>query len=481
VLIVLERIVFFYKANKWTLGKLRPHVDYSVADPVKFGNVPFLNNVAAAILTELKMHDGFEFDPVQSLRYLNFRNGCWDRDADALVPTRPDMYITHCTGWSYQDFQHPELDSLDKALERVRREQGEDLSKEYTMSPELEDEFTRIGATMPELQVYYEWLDDLATVVYILQHETRAVFGKPMAEHLVIRSSGRGGKDTYVDKIASLIGTYFHTVEYDQLCTVKDGDKPSPVLSELPGKRVMAVRECGEQKMQASTFKRICDPSSTMQARALYKDTVTFHAYSLPILLTNGSLEFTKKDDACDARIACIEFRKVFTNKATAANEVRCKDIRPFFPDWRVGTFAVLKLVYKHLMKDRHMRNVAPIPPACVLARNANIVDQAKGRLRSILMENITPVDKPEKATVPLDVDKFMATAMEIERKNIRTTLQGLGMDQKQAKYKSGKGYAQPLCYRFKFGEKTKWVALAAENPTPDSLLGGSSSSTRGL
>ena len=74
-----------------------------------------------------------------------------------------------------------------------------------------------------------------------------------------------------------------------------------------------------------------------------------------------------------------------------------------------------------------------------------------------------------------------MATAMEIERKNIRTTLQGLGMDQKQAKYKSGKGYAQPLCYRFKFGDKTKWVALAAETPTPDSLLGGSSSSTRGL
>jgi len=188
VLIVLERIVFFYKANKWTVGKLRPHVDYSMVDAVKFGNVPFLNNVATAILTELKMHDGFEFDPVQSLRYLNFKNGCWDRDADALVPTRPDMYITHCTGWSYQDFQHPELDSLDAALERVRREQGQDLSREYTMSPELEDEFTRIAATMPELQVYYEWLDDWATVVYVLQHETRAVFGKPMAEHLVIRS-----------------------------------------------------------------------------------------------------------------------------------------------------------------------------------------------------------------------------------------------------------------------------------------------------
>ena len=54
-------------------------------------------------------------------------------------------------------------------------------------------------------------------------------------------------------------------------------------------------------------------------------------------------------------------------------------------------------------------------------------------------------------------------------------------MDQKQAKYKSGRGYAQPLCYRFKFGEKTKWVALAADAPTPDSLLGGPSSSTRGL
>ena len=107
--------------------------------------------------------DEFQLDPPESLRHLNFMNGCWDRELDALVPTRPDMYIAHCTGWCYEEFKHPELDNLDRLFAAVRQEQGEDLSQVYTMSAEVEDEFRRIAATMLELPLFCAGVPDRAT------------------------------------------------------------------------------------------------------------------------------------------------------------------------------------------------------------------------------------------------------------------------------------------------------------------------------
>ena len=472
---VLKRVVRQYKANRWVVGQLRPQVDLKPLEEMeRFGNVSFRNHVAQAIIAKLSSPDEFQLDPPESLRYLNFMNGCWDRELDALVPSRPDMYIAHCTGWCYEEFKHPELDNLDRLFAAVRQEQGEGLSQVYTMSVEVEDEFRRIAATMPELQLFFDWVQDGATVIYLLQHISRAIFGIPMAEHLVIRSVGRGGKDTFVNLIGAVLGLYMHSISYDALCGMKDADRPTPQLVQLPGKRAMGVRECNDHKMVASVFKRICDPQSEMNARALYKDTIRFRPSSLPILCTNGAIELTKMDEACVARMAFVEFRMIWADSPQTASEGQCKELAPLFAKMRIGVFALSRLTYKHLMKNRYMRNVGPVPQACIDARRANIVnDQAERRL-AVLLENIKPVGAPRLASSAAAVERALKILMAIEAVDVRTTLQGMGMALVQRKTKVDGKWATTYFYQFKFEGQTepKWVALTNGEPSQSSQGG---------
>ena len=254
----------------------------------------------------------FEFDPKESLRYLKFHDKCFDRETEEFVDVRPDMYITNSTGWSYVEFNKPGLfdlggvgvsfatvlDRLDAAFARVRQEQDRvPAGQSYDMSDELKAEFDTISKHIFELRIFYEWTGDWTVVMYELQHLARGIFGIRMAESLILRSAGRGGKDTTLNVIAAILGMYAASLTYEALCTVRDPDAPSPLIARLRSKRVMGVRECDEHKaMMASVFKRICDPSSKMQGRELYKGPVEPHPTTLPTFCTNHSIKLTKMD-----------------------------------------------------------------------------------------------------------------------------------------------------------------------------------------
>ena len=470
---VLKRIVYYYRAIKWLARELRPQFDGAVEHTERFGNAAFRNHVAETIVALLKSPGVVSFDPPESLRYLNFRNGSWDRDADALAPTRPDMHITHSTVWDYEEFKHPELDNLDRALARVRQEHGDRLLDAYTMSQDLEDELRRIASTMPELQILFDWVRDASTVIYLLQHMARAIFGIQMAEHLIVRSVGRGGKDTFLNLMAAVLGLYFHSVSYETLCGMRDGESPAPQLVAARGKRVMGVRECNSQKMVSSVFKRVCDHQSEMNGRALYKNPVRFHPTAMPVLCTNNSIELTKMDMACVMRMAFVEFRMIWSDNPQSANEGQCRDMAPLFNSMRVGVFAMCRLTYKHLMKGRFMRNVGPMPQACVDARNANITDVTAEKILEVLKANIKPVNAPRFASKGSDVEAFFAKKMEVPRADIRTTLQGMGMSSEHRKSVEVGKRVSTAFYKFKFDGQTEpsWVALVDAEQSQSSSL----------
>ena len=191
---------------------------------------------------------------------------------------RPKMYITNTTGWAYEGFHKPGVfdvagDTVDFQVIIVRLEaafarvsQDHDSvprGKFYEMSDDLKNELDLLATHVCELRIFYEWTHDWAVVMYELQHLARGVFGVRMAESLILRSAGRGGKDTMLNCLAAVLGTYDTNITYDALCSVKDPDAASPIFAKLRSKRIMGVRECDEARaMMASVFQRICDPSS---------------------------------------------------------------------------------------------------------------------------------------------------------------------------------------------------------------------------
>ena len=63
-----------------------------------------------------------------------------------------------------------------------------------------------------------------------------------MAEALHVRSSGRSGKDTTANIMCDVLGTYSHSISYDNLATVTSPDAPSLTFAQLRARRFVAVR-----------------------------------------------------------------------------------------------------------------------------------------------------------------------------------------------------------------------------------------------
>ena len=76
-----------------------------------------------------------------------------------------------------------------------------------------------------------------------MTHLARGLFGVPIAEALHLRSSGRSGKDTVVNLLELLAGSYSYTINYQALCDPPAGDGPSQSISMIRARRIVSVRE----------------------------------------------------------------------------------------------------------------------------------------------------------------------------------------------------------------------------------------------
>ena len=260
------------------------------------------------------------------------------------------------------------------------------------------------------------------------------------------------------------------SLTYEALRTVRDPDAPSPLIARLRSKRVMGVRECDEHKaMMASVFKRICDPSSKMQGRELYKGPVEFHPTTLPIFCTNHSIKLTKMDKAAAARLALVEYRAEFADQTGGATQMAWKDIDAMLPSMRPGLFWIFWRSYRHLLKGEGLRNVNPIPSACFDARLLNVEEPSMVRSPLLLLNHIEPAKGAADASEAKDIDAFFADKLGQTAADIRTTLQGLLMKRERTKRpEHGKKMNREL-YKFTFPDVgIQWVKLNKGGRNPE-------------
>ena len=270
--------------------------------------------------------------------------------------------------------------------------------------------------------------------------------------------------------VAAILGMYAASLTYEALCAVRDPDAPSPLIARLRSKRVMGVRECDEHKaMMASAFKRICDPSSKMQGRELYKGAVEFHPTTLPIFCTNHNIKLSKMDKAAAARLALVEYRAEFADQTGGATQMAWKDIDAMLPKMRPGLFWIFWRAYRHLLKGKAMRNVNPIPSACVDARLLNVEDPNMVRSRLLLLNHIEPCRVCE-ASECKEVDALFAEKLGETAADIRATLQGLLMKRERSKRKDAAGkLANAEFYKFTFQNVgVQWVKLNRAGKIPE-------------
>ena len=203
--------------------------------------------------------EGFHLDPDSSRRYLKFGSKCWDRETDSWVPTRPGVYISRCNEWEYREFEHPMKDELDSILADLRIAQDErGLHLASRVPDDLRARLDAVAAEMPELQLWQPFVNEWEVAIYELTHLARGLFGVPIAEALHLRSSGRSGKDTCINLLELLAGSYSYTMNHAILREAPQGDGPSQSLAMIRARRIVSVREAptGDKHKSGAIFTR---------------------------------------------------------------------------------------------------------------------------------------------------------------------------------------------------------------------------------
>jgi hypothetical protein len=202
------------------------------------------------------------------------------------------MLISRCTEWEYREFEHPLRDEFDQILRELRLAQDErGLHLPSRVPDDLRARLDAVASEMPELQLWDSFVREWEVALYELTHLARGLFGVPIAEALHLRSSGRSGKDTVVNLMELLAGSYSYTVNHAMLCEAPQGDGPSQSLAMLRARRVVSVREAptgDKHKIRADIYKRLCDPFSKIVARPLYGNNIVFSPQHLCIYCSNG-------------------------------------------------------------------------------------------------------------------------------------------------------------------------------------------------
>jgi hypothetical protein len=318
------------------------------------------------------------------------------------------------------------------------------------MTDDIEALLNVAATHMPELGFFRQLTETWEEVLYLLTHLARGTFGVPMAEALHVRSSGRSGKDTTVNLVCAVLGGYAYTISYDALTQVSSPDAPSPTFVKLRARRFVAIREVGAGKILAGVYKRFTDPCSELSGRNLYDAPVRFRPQYLAFFCSNKPIQIDDKDDAVRARTAIIDYSSVFTSLPSEANHRPWVNMEERISSFKPGVWWMFTRVFHHLLRDRPMRNVLPVPDNSLAAVDVD----CKGEVDWGKVE-LEPADGPRDADMADVLEDYMQSTLKLaDRTSTRLAMQGRGF-QRVRRMRDGRN---SYLYQYNFtiqGQKT--------------------------
>jgi hypothetical protein len=199
--------------------------------------------------------------------------------------------------------------------------------------------------------------------------------------------------------------------------------------------------------MQASVFKRLCDPISELSGRNLYENITRFRPQFLTFFCSNAPIQFDKMDSAVRARTAIIDYASIFTSCPTEANHRAWRDLSTAVQSFKPGMWWLMTRVFHHLLKGRSMRNVLPIPEASRESTELDCREATAAVWDSFLARSLVPAKGPSEATSAPELDGTVSKMMGVEPAAVQLYLQGKGFEKVRSKARGRHEYF----YRYNF------------------------------
>ena len=209
---------------------------------------------------------------------LCFNNGVVDFKQKIFRKGQPDDFISKCTNIDYTTAKNT----------AVQKEICDFMQQLFPVK-ELED---------------YMW-DHLAScLIGINTNQTFHVY----------KGSGRNGKSALTSLMSKAMGTYKGTVPITLITGKRNGiGSTSSEVAQLDGVRYAVMQEPSKgDKINEGTMKEMTGGTDPIQARALFKDTVTFIPQFKLVVCTNTDFQDTSNDDGTWRRMRYIDFMSKF-------------------------------------------------------------------------------------------------------------------------------------------------------------------------
>ena len=133
----------------------------------------------------------------------------------------------------------------------------------------------------------------------------------------VYKGSGRNGKSALTSLMSQCMGSYKGTVPITLITTKRNSvGSTSSEVAQLDGVRYAVMQEPTKgDKINEGSLKELTGGTDPIQARALFKDTITFIPQFKLVVCTNTDFEDTSNDDGTWRRMRYIDFMAKFLEK----------------------------------------------------------------------------------------------------------------------------------------------------------------------
>jgi P4 family phage/plasmid primase-like protien len=209
-----------------------------------------------------------------------FNNGVVDFKSKCFRKGQPDDYLSMCTNIDY------------KPLDR-----------------------SKDGSIVAEIETFFEQLFPVKELRrYVKQHLASSLLGLNLNQTLTkYLGTGRNGKSALVDLMSHILGEYKGTVPITMITAKRNNiGSTSSEIAQLKGVRYAVMQEPSKgDRINEGVLKEITggDP---IQARALFKDTITFIPQFTLVCCTNVMLELNSTDDGTLRRFRLVDFQSKF-------------------------------------------------------------------------------------------------------------------------------------------------------------------------
>jgi P4 family phage/plasmid primase-like protien len=232
---------------------------------------------------------------------LCFNNGVVDFKQKLFRKGQPDDFLSKCTNIDYTPFNS-----------------------------------VKSGAILTEINNFMHQLFPVKELEnYMWDHLASCLIGVNTNQTFhVYKGSGRNGKSVLTSLMSKAMGTYKGTVPITLITSKRNSiGSTSSEVAQLDGVRYAVMQEPSKgDKINEGAMKEMTGGTDPIQARALFKDTITFIPQFKLVVCTNTDFENTSNDDGTWRRLRYVDFMSKFLDTPYADDKFPRSECPHQFP-----------------------------------------------------------------------------------------------------------------------------------------------------